>query len=352
MNGMNDLQSQNDEDIQKKDEESNQTGDNARYILKFNFTEVSGEFKGALVIVGDTAEKKFQDVECAIDKELGLTIGDDVGRYFEVIEQTKKLLDDRGSSYLVFVRKIENYFKKSLSTTKIDKINKVIFTTSDELLRSVIVKNMLDNELRSLISQGFEIDVEMKMEVNYYSNVRDEIDEMEQEVKQNHGLEQNHDEQDEVDHKNQVIIDVIPLIDPNDGKNANDIKTGDKVIVRITDDSVIGRHIGRSITGSDNPAQVPVKAKVVLKQNKVISKFRESSEIVEMMVKLDEGVFGNMVVQREIKIREKIEEEKEAKEPGQEQEYFTGDDKENYIIYAGMVVFLALFIFSLIKYLG
>ncbi|PLX16020.1 MAG: hypothetical protein C0601_11710 [Candidatus Muiribacterium halophilum] len=331
-------------------EVKSQTKDNARYILKFTFTEVSGEFKGALVIIGDTSENKFQDVQCAIDKQIGLSTEDKVGRYLEIIDGAKKILDDKGSAYLVYVRKIENYFSKSLSATKIDKINKVILTTSDELLRSVIIKNMLDNELRSLISQGFEIDVEMKMDVDYYSEVIDEIKAMDD----NNENDNNQESGEEKDPKNEVLIDVIPLIDPNDGVNANDVKPGDKVIVRITDDSVIGKHIAKSITGADNPAEVPVKTKVIRKENKVISKFRESSEVVEMKVSLADGVFGNMVVQKEVKLRNKSEDEKLGTEEKQDEqpEFYSEDDKENYIIYAGMIIFLALFIFSLIKYLG
>jgi len=319
---------------------------NAHYILKFIFNELRNEFKGAMIIMGDTAESSFTTVETAIDKEFSVNISSGWNDFLDSIKRKKKEVTENSSNFLVFIKKIESYFQKSISNTKIDKINKIIITTEDSLLRTVLIKNLIEPEILSLISHGFDVEIQMDSEITYYENESQSDEGLTGETPLQSVSEVNADE---------FLLDVIPLIEPNKGIKASEVTVGEKIYVRIVDDSTIGKHIARSITGIKNPEEIPVIAPVVDLKRSVISKFRASSEVIEMKLKLDDGVYGKIVVQTEVKLRKKTEEIEEditmitKTENGNETEQ---EQDSGYFAYLVIIGLIALVLFGIIKLLG
>lgn len=326
----------------KKQEENGEK--HAHYVFKISFNETHGEFNGAMVLMGDTQESGFSSVDVVMDKVFSLSLDQDWNSYLDFIKKKRKDVQDSGSNFLIFIRKIESYFKKSISNTKIDKINKIIITTEDEMLRNVLIKNILEGEISSLIAHGFEIELILKDEIQYYMK----------EVKNTQGNSDGSGDgmANPQSSANEMILDAIPMIDPNEGIKASEISEGDRIFVRITDDSVVGKHIARSITKNENPEEIPVRTPVFSVRKNVISKFRASSEVMEIMVKLDDGVFGKIVVQTEVRLRTRLEDEKEnAKKEEIPSEYMEADSAAffPYILLIGSV-FLILYL--IIRFLG
>jgi len=316
----------------------------AHYVFKISFNEIHNEFNGAMVLMGDTQESNFSSIDVVMDKSFTLSIDTDWNAYLEFIRKKRKDVQDSGSNFLIFIRKLESYFKKSISNVKIDKINKIIVTTEDDMLRNVLIKNIIESELSSLIGHGFEVETILKDEIKYYfkentSNLASENSEESNSSDQNLSKE--------------IILDAIPMIDPNEGIKASDIKVGDRIFVRITDDSTVGKHIARSITKTDNPEEIPVRTPVFSAKKNIISKFRASSEVMELMVKFDEGVFGKVVVQTEVRLRSKLDDEKEIKKEDdiQESEY-DENEKSDFIPYIILIGVVFMILYGIITFLG
>ena len=317
---------------------------NAHYVLKLSFNEIRGEFNGAMVLMGDTQENIFSSVDVVMDKMFSLSLDSDWNTYLDFIRKKKKEVQESGSNFLIFIRKIESYFKKSISNAKIDKINKIIITTEDDMLRNVLIKNILESELSSLIAHGFEVEIILKDEIKYYFK---EISEVNSSENPENPINESSNS------KTDIILDAIPMIDPNEGIKACEINEGDRIFVRITDDSTVGKHIARSITKNDNPEEMPVRTPVFSAKKNIISKFRASSEVMEIMVKLDDGVFGKIVVQTEVRLRTKLEDEKEPKNitDANQTEYIEAENS-GFMPYIFLIGIVFMILYGIIKFLG
>ncbi|MGM0608308.1 MAG: hypothetical protein ACQESP_07810 [Candidatus Muiribacteriota bacterium] len=321
---------------------------NAHFILKFFIKEVRDEFEGAMVIIGDTNEPGFTNVSVVIDKSLNFDINIPWDKFLEEIKIKKKEVIEKSSNFLVFLKKMESFFSKSISKSKIDKLKKTIVTTEDETLRNTLIKAMFDEEITKIISHGFEVEIDMIAEVNYYQSEQSNSDEEGGDASDSQ----------EGEKAEELILDVIPMIEPNGGLKASEVQNKDKIFVRIVDDSIIGKHIARSITSSDNPEEVPVISPVTNVEKKIISKFRASSEVIEIKIKLDEGVYGKLVVQTDVRLKRKIEDDNEPEdelpEPFNEDDpYYNEEESEgNLLSVVVITLIILLFLYLIIRFLG
>lgn len=243
--------------------------------------------KGTFLILayGETGEILYTDITTTQDAQARLPATTISWQEFEVALShfKKRYLFDaqttlplRNSLLSLGPDLIKDLYQKALQL-KEEEIYSII---KDEMKKGLPVDKDIDLKLNSeiILRQDYQKVVEQKAEIK---------------------------EKEETEEEKTVYLKVQVAIDPVKGKLVSELNKGEKLLVKIVDDSNLAQYLSSLLGGRNGEELIPLPAYAMWAEEKEMERFR-------LVVKFGPGVYGESIISDKVKI--KVVEEKDLEE--------------------------------------
>lgn len=262
------------------------------FILKVAFFEQLHNFYGVMLFIGDNESKRFLDEKVLLSfKPIQIESTIPWKDFYNAIEEKSFIKNDKDERLYNIKNTLEKYFQSKYPESKIKKIAEISASTNDVELRNILLGNIIKEDVFSLLSSSqinFKIDTEVVES--------DRLDSGE-----SNGLDsENKDESLSdvyVPDEGCIVLEANPIIDPVKGKHAIEFESGEKVYIKIIDETVIGKHLAESITKNEDYQSVELISPIIDSREMTVYNNMSASDIVEFYTYLDEEILAHFSVQ-------------------------------------------------------
>lgn len=264
-------------------------------FVKITFFEQINQIYGYMLLIFDSQKGLFSQVTYILSltsQEISSSLP-----WQQVHEKIASLMEKiREDEKLYYLRNtLDRYYKEKYPESKLRKLQDIARSSGDRDLRNVLLRGMFMDDLSGIMKSkklDFQIDSEVLSETaeKNQDSIPAPIQVLPEQNPPVSGLDS-------------INLKVNPVIDPVDGKYANSFKKGDLIYVKIIDDSPVGIHVARSITGSETPEKVEVQGQILSLAVLRVHPNTSAPDIIIITVSLEKSIFGVFEAQIETKIR-------------------------------------------------
>lgn len=331
----------------KKIEESKKIKNKqCHYIIKSNFHESHLEFEASMIIIGNTKKNSFETVYFAVDGNFEIKIELNWNEFLENLKTRRKEVYERRSKYFNVINRLEQEFTKCCPIKFIKEINDYVLTTEDKNLLHLLLKDKFMKIINKVLGHSLEIeDMEIDTEIKFYEDPT--IKESENKKSINIKMEE-------------IYLDIIPVIDPMYGIKIENLKVGQNILVKIIDDTQLGKYLAKALIAENNSEQIKCQIIEINKEYNTKNS-DDASVIFDIIVEFDQNLKGRFQVQYGVKIKNKTDTEKleeleilkdeikiYKKIEKNNQPEIKSNDYMNYFIFFFLIISIIFFIIMLI----
>ncbi len=221
--------------------------------------------------------------------------------------------------------------KKNLSPAEIFDLYKYTKNDRQEEVRA-LVEDKLEEELEAAIELTVYSELKTKPQLeNMYSNLFAEESEVEEESNTDSQQESNDDL------GLNVVLNCLPVVSPTQGKRSEELSLGNRLLVKIVDDSELGNYF-RNLLSNDSGLTTGIIEEINLEPS--LSSYK-------IKIRFGPDIYGEVVVGTEIKVVSNPDEEVLKKEREVEGQKNSGLFNPLLLILLGTLIILIIILVSL-----
>ncbi|WP_408955619.1 hypothetical protein [Natroniella sp. ANB-PHB2] len=301
--------------------------DNLVVYGRFSYGGYSKTY-GLFFIVVDSEERKIIKLDLDLSSDAELKNIDLELDNQEFIEKIKLVTKEGRYDKHEFISDL----KRSFSEEEIDELIKW-----GQLDLKAEIEGLIKEKLEDLIQEQIDLEARFKLEgeEELQKNYPELFPEQEKSEEDKDDIEL---EEAEGDDKLglEISLNCSPIISPTRGKKANNLKVGDKLIVKVTDEREVGQYLSDLL--QEKKGQV---VGVIIEID-----FNEESQRYLIRIKFGPNIYGKLVVEPEVKLTYLAKNEKLSKQETDSMAEITVDKNLLFLV-AGVVIIMVILIVML-----
>ncbi|MCK8817299.1 hypothetical protein MWH28_07980 [Natroniella sulfidigena] len=250
---------------------------------KFNYGSSNNRVYGLFSLIADGKQGEFIKHELALSKQrkiLNISLNVNNKVFMKTLNNLdpEQVIKDQAVSL--------NFFSSFNPTEIFNLLNLVKDKQQDK------IKNLFTEKLEDVIEEAVDLEIYTDLTTkaqlkNFYSDLfptPDSSPEKEEEE------EEKEKEQNKLEME--IRLGCTPIVSPTQGQKVSQLKIGDKLAVKITDDREIGQYLAKLLHNSEG---------ITVGEIKSIS-FNEDSERYLILIQFGPSIYGQVLIEPEIKL--------------------------------------------------